>query len=83
MTTALICPLYAQPVNSPLHIDGIALVIEPNDVRMVARQRTHSLLDAGVAGVAIRILLRKNYDLLWLDVPHFDQIVHHSLGLFA
>ena len=66
-----------------MHVDGVALVIETNDVRIVARQRTHSLLDTGIARIAVRILLRKNHDLLWLDAPHFHQVVHHRVRLFG
>ena len=72
--------------ESKVSVDEVGTIISLGDgiarVHGLEKVMAGELLDFGhgIAGIAIRILLRKNHDLVRLDALHVDQIAHHRVA---
>jgi hypothetical protein len=73
-----------QLCDGVLDVHGIALVTKPHNWGFIAAaQRTDRFFHAAEAGIAVRILLSKDGDLLQGEPPHFHQIAYHSRSFFG
>src|SRR5262249_45070995 len=66
-----------------INVDGVALVVEPQNCLLITSQRTDRFSHTGETSIAVGILLGKDRDLVRPQSLHLHQIVYNGAGLFS